>query len=153
MAEPHHRHLRVAVVGSGPSGAYSVEALLESLPGTSISVDVIERLPVPYGLVRYGVAPDHERIKSIIDSFGEILSHEGVRFLGNVAYGRDITMLDLRRHYDVAIFATGANSTRRLGIPGENLPGVFAAADFVSWYNGTRTRQLNALRSQPNRRS
>jgi len=136
VSEPHHRHLRVAVVGSGPSGAYCVEALLESLPGMSISVDVIERLPVPFGLVRYGVAPDHERIKSIIDSFGEILSHERVRFLGNVAYGSDITMLDLRRYYDVAIFACGANSTRRLGIPGENLPGVFAAADFVSWYNG-----------------
>lgn len=136
MREPDDQHLRVAVIGSGPAGAYCVEALLEALPSDAVSVDVLERLPVPYGLVRYGVAPDHERIKSIIGSFGAILSQTGVRFIGNVTYGRDISMADLRQFYDVAIFASGASGTRKLGIPGERLPGVFAAADFVSWYNG-----------------
>jgi ferredoxin/flavodoxin---NADP+ reductase len=126
--------LRVAVVGSGPSGAYAVQELCDS--AADVAVDVFERLPVPYGLVRYGVAPDHPRIKSIVGSFSEIFAHPAVRFVGNVEFGQDVTLAQLREHYDAVIFASGAIADRRLAIPGEDLPGVCSATDFVAWYSG-----------------
>lgn len=129
------RGLRVAVVGSGPSGAYTAQELSES-DDLVAAVDVYERLPVPFGLVRYGVAPDHQKIKSIVQSFAEIFAHPKVRFLGNVQVGVDVTLDELRRHYDAVVVACGASADRRLSIPGEDLPGVCSATDFVSWYSG-----------------
>jgi ferredoxin--NADP+ reductase len=125
--------LRIAVVGSGPAGVYATEALLRA---GDVSVDVLDRLPCPYGLVRYGVAPDHERIRSISTALGNILEAPGVRFLGNVDVGVDLSLDDLRRHYDAVVLAGGAAVDRRLGIPGEDLPGSFSATDLVAWYNG-----------------
>lgn len=131
-AEP--ASLRVAVIGAGPAGIYAVGALLEADP--AVSVDVFEALPAPFGLVRYGVAPDHPKIRSVADKLAEILESPRVRFLGNVAYGADLTAEDLRRHYHAVIHASGSPSERALGIPGEELDGSFAAAAFVAWYNG-----------------
>ncbi|MFD8818662.1 FAD-dependent oxidoreductase, partial [Streptomyces sp. NPDC059627] len=129
------RGLRVAVVGSGPSGAYTAQELSEA-GGLCAAVDVYERLPVPFGLVRYGVAPDHQRIKSIVGSFAEIFAHPRVRVLGNVEVGTDVTLDELRRHYDAVVVACGASADRRLSVPGEDLPGVCSATDFVAWYSG-----------------
>ena len=127
--------LSVAVVGSGPSGAYC--ALLLSEHGSlDARVDVYERLPAPYGLVRYGVAPDHQKIKSITTSFAGIFEHPRVRFIGNVEVGLDVSVEQLRDRYDAVILACGAGIGRRLGIAGEGLPGVCSATDFVSWYSG-----------------
>ena len=131
MAHP----LSVAIVGSGPSGAYCARLLSED-GSLDARVDVYERLPAPYGLVRYGVAPDHQKIKSITASLAEILEHPRVRFVGNVAVGSDVSLDGLRRHYDAVILACGASVGRRLGITGEDLPGVFSATDFVAWYSG-----------------
>lgn len=128
------RSIRVAVVGAGPAGIYAADILTNEHP--SASVDVIERLPAPYGLVRYGVAPDHPRIKEIVKALRRALSKPGVRFLGNVAYGHDLKLEDLRRYYDAVIFATGAIEDRDLDVPGADLPGSHGAADFVSWYTG-----------------
>jgi ferredoxin--NADP+ reductase len=125
--------LRIAVVGSGPAGIYATEALIRR---GDISVDVIDELPCPYGLVRYGVAPDHPKIRSIIATLGTVLEHPEVRFLGNVRVGWDLTRDDLARHYDAVIVCTGAALDRRMGIPGEDLPGSVSATDFVAWYNG-----------------
>lgn len=130
MSDP----LRVAVVGSGPAGAYAVAALLDG--PVPVRVDVLERLPTPYGLVRYGVAPDHPKIKSVSAVLGRILESPGVRFLGNVNFGTDLTHADLLRFYDAVIYATGAPYERHLGIHGEQLEGSEAGADFVGWYNG-----------------
>lgn len=128
--------LRVAVVGSGPSGAYCAQLLTEESE-SPVEVDVFERLPAPFGLVRYGVAPDHPRIKSITTSFSEVFQETpGVRFLGNVEVGKDISLDELREHYDAVVFASGAPLDRRLGIPGEDLGGVHAVREFVSWYQG-----------------
>ncbi|MCS5736081.1 FAD-dependent oxidoreductase [Herbiconiux daphne] len=128
--------LRVAVVGSGPSGAYCAQLLTEEA-GFPVEVDVFERLPAPFGLVRYGVAPDHPRIKSITTSFSEVFEDSpGVRFLGNVEVGRDISLEELREHYHAVVFASGAPLDRRLGVPGEDLDGVSAVREFVSWYQG-----------------
>lgn len=127
--------LRVAVIGSGPSGFYAAEHLFRSL-GDGVRVDMIERLPSPYGLVRGGVAPDHPKIKSVIKVYEKIAQREGFNFYGNVTFGKDITLADLRRHYHAAIFATGAQTDRSLGIPGEELLGSYAATEFVAWYNG-----------------
>lgn len=127
--------LRVAVVGSGPSGAFCAQLLTEDAP-FEVQVDVFERLPTPFGLVRYGVAPDHQKIKSIVGQFTEIFERPGVRFLGNVQVGADITIAELRRHYDAIVLACGAPLDRQLGIPGEHLQGVVSARDFVAWYSG-----------------
>lgn len=127
--------LRVAVVGSGPAGAFCAQILTEESEH-DVCVDVFERLPTPYGLVRYGVAPDHQKIKSIVASLAEIFETPGVRFLGNVTVGQDITVAELRQHYDAVVLASGAPLDRRLGIPGEDLGGVMAARNFVSWYSG-----------------
>lgn len=128
------RPLRVAVVGAGPSGLYAVQALLGA--EAAVSVDVYDRLPAPYGLVRYGVAPDHPKMRSVIRVLHEALSHDSVRFIGNVAFGTDVTRADLRAHYDAVIYATGTQGDRSLGVPGEDLPGSHGAAEFVAWYCG-----------------
>src|SRR6478672_4347658 len=132
--------LSVAVVGSGPAGLYAAEALVKqaaALPvPVPVRVDVIDRLPTPYGLVRYGVAPDHKSIKSIAQYLRKVLESPDVRFLGGVHLGEDVTRDDLVSAYDAVIYATGAMRDRRLGIPGEDLPGSYAATDFVNWYCG-----------------
>ncbi|HEX3781993.1 MAG TPA: FAD-dependent oxidoreductase [Pseudonocardiaceae bacterium] len=126
---------RVAIVGAGPAGIYAAEALTRQ-DGLRVQVDVLDRLPTPYGLVRYGVAPDHPTIKSVVSTMAAILRHPGVRFLGNVEVGRDLDRRDLAASYEAVIYATGAPSDRRLGIPGEDLPGSISATEFVAWYNG-----------------
>src|SRR5450432_102938 len=132
--------LEVAVVGSGPAGLYTAEALIKQSAAldqaSAIRVDVLDRLPTPYGLVRYGVAPDHKSIKSIADYLRGAHEHDGVRFLGGVHLGDDVTREDLLASYDAVVYATGAMRDRRLRIPGEDLPGSFAATDFVNWYCG-----------------
>jgi ferredoxin/flavodoxin---NADP+ reductase len=125
----------VAVIGSGPAGIYAAEALTKLAEG-EVHVDVFDRLPTPYGLVRYGVAPDHTSIKSIARYLQRVLEHPAVRFLGGVEFGRDVTRESLLTCYDAVIYATGAMVDRHLGIPGEELPGSVAATDFVNWYCG-----------------
>ena len=126
--------MRVAVVGSGPAGFYAAGALLSADPPAE--VDMIERLPTPWGLVRLGVAPDHPKLKSVSRAFERIADQPGFRFLGNVEVGRDLRHADLVRLYDAVIYAVGAQTDRRLGIPGEDLPGSWAATELVAWYNG-----------------
>ena len=126
--------LRVAIVGSGPAGFYAAEALQKAAPG--IAIDLIDRLPTPFGLVRGGVAPDHPKIKSVTRIFDRIATQPGFRFLGHVHVGRDVTVEELRERYDVLILCYGAETDRSLGIPGETLPGSHAATEFVAWYNG-----------------
>jgi ferredoxin--NADP+ reductase len=132
--------LKVAVVGSGPAGLYTAEALVKhaaALPDpVRVRVDVLDRLPTPYGLVRYGVAPDHKSIKSIAEYLRKVLESPDVRFIGGVHFGQDVTRADLLSAYDAVVYATGAMRDRRLGIPGEDLPGSYAATDFVNWYCG-----------------
>ncbi|MDT7545175.1 MAG: ferredoxin/flavodoxin---NADP+ reductase [Actinomycetota bacterium] len=128
------RPLRVAVVGAGPAGVYVADVLHKS--GTPASVDMFEKLPAPYGLIRYGVAPDHPRIKGIITALRQIMSRPTMRLFGNVEYGVDIKLEDLQRHYDAVVFTTGAEKDRDLDIPGIDLPGSYGGADFVSWFDG-----------------
>lgn len=126
---------RVAVVGAGPAGLYAVRSLLGSASG--VCVDVFDRLPTPYGLVRYGVAPDNQKMKSVTRVLRDSFADENeVRFLGNVSFGEDLTREDLRAHYDAVVYATGVQDERRLGIPGEDLPGSCGAREFVDWYGG-----------------
>ncbi len=129
------RPLRVAIVGSGPSGMYAADALL-SQEDVPVSVDIIDKLPSPFGLVRYGVAPDHLSIRSVRDTLDKVLDHPGVRFLGNVEVGVDLTLDQLHEFYDAIVLTYGASRDRALGIPGEDLPGSIAATDFVNWYTG-----------------
>jgi ferredoxin--NADP+ reductase len=126
--------LRVAIVGSGPAGFYAAEALQKAAPG--IAIDLIDRLPTPFGLVRGGVAPDHPKIKSVTRIFDRIATQPGFRFLGHVRVGQDVTIDELRARYDVLILCHGADADRSLGIPGESLAGSHAATQFVAWYNG-----------------
>ncbi len=128
------RPLRVAVVGSGPSGFYATEALFKS--GHAVQVDMYDRLPTPYGLVRGGVAPDHPKIKSVTRVYEKIAQNPGYAFWGNVNIGRDVSVEELNRHYDAVLFACGAETDRHLGVPGERLAGSHAATEFVGWYNG-----------------
>jgi ferredoxin--NADP+ reductase len=129
------RPFRVVVVGSGPSGIYATDALVgqEAIP---VEVDIIDRLPVPFGLVRYGVAPDHLSIRSVRDTLDKTLDKNGVRFLGNVNVGVDVSIEELHSCYDAVILTYGASRDRRLGIPGEDLDGSVAATDLVAWYCG-----------------
>src|SRR5436305_13593806 len=127
--------IKVAIVGSGPAGFYAADALLKS-EDPRVEVDMIERLPTPWGLVRLGVAPDHENIKAVSRAFEKISQRPGFRFFGNVDLGRDVTNADLVRLYDAVVYAVGAQTDRQLGIPGEDLPGSWAATEFVAWYNG-----------------
>ncbi len=132
--------LRVAIIGSGPAGVYAADALAQH---GGVSVDVLDRLPAPYGLVRYGVAPDHLKIKSIMLALQKVFELPAVRFLGNVEIGADLTLDDLRRHYDAVIFAHGAAVDQRMGVPGEDLPGSFSAREFVAWYSGHPDTELD----------
>ncbi|MFI6932580.1 FAD-dependent oxidoreductase [Streptomyces sp. NPDC050287] len=126
--------LRVAVVGSGPSGCYTAQGLVQQDP--EVLVDVLDRLPCPYGLVRYGVAPDHEKIKSLQNNLRTVLEHERVRFLGGVHIGPDgVPAARLRELYHAVVYCVGAATDRHLGIPGEDLPGSWSATEFVSWYS------------------
>jgi ferredoxin--NADP+ reductase len=125
--------MKVAIVGSGPAGFYTAEAVLKAVPGAE--VDIIERLPTPFGLVRYGVAPDHQSIKNISRVFDRTALSQTVRFFGHVTIGRDVTVPELLGLYDAVVMATGAPEDRHLGIPGEHLPGVVGSAAFVGWYN------------------
>ncbi len=124
---------RIAVVGAGPAGIYAADILLGRLPDAT--VDIIEKLPAPYGLVRYGVAPDHPRIRKITDALDEVLRRPGIRLRCNVEVGRDITLDQLRAAYDGVVIATGADLDVALDIPGADLAGSFGAADFVAWYD------------------
>lgn len=127
--------MRVAVVGSGPAGIYTAEALVKQAE-EPVEVDVIERLPTPYGLVRYGVAPDHTSIKSIANYLRRVLELPQVRFLGGLTLGEELSVADLLGSYDAVVYCTGAMVDRHMGIPGEDLPGSVAATDFVNWYCG-----------------
>ncbi len=127
--------LRVAIVGSGPAGFYAAEHLFKK-GDVEVRVDMFDRLPTPFGLVRFGVAPDHQKIKSVTRVFHRIAQHEGFRFYGNVEIGTDLTLEDLRHHYHQICFATGAQTDRRMEIPGEDLPRSHAATEFVAWFNG-----------------
>ncbi|HAQ59564.1 MAG TPA: pyridine nucleotide-disulfide oxidoreductase, partial [Microbacterium sp.] len=128
--------LRLAIVGAGPAGIYAADILLKTERKFDVSIDLFERLPAPYGLVRYGVAPDHPRIKGIITALREVLDRGDIRLFGNVRYGEDVTLEDLKRHYHAVIFATGAIQDTDLDIPGIDAEGSFGAADFVSWFDG-----------------
>ena len=126
--------LRVAIVGSGPSGFYAAEALMKAEP--QVHVDMFDRLPTPFGLVRGGVAPDHPKIKSVTRVYDKIAGNPGFAFWGNVSVGRDVAIEELAAFYDAIIFASGAETDNRLGIPGEDLKGSHTATEFVGWYNG-----------------
>lgn len=127
--------LRVAIIGAGPTGFYTAEQLFKQR-NIAVEVDMFERLPTPFGLVRYGVAPDHQKIKSVTAVFDRIARKPNFRFYGYVELGRDISVADLRRHYHQIVYTTGAQTDRSLGIPGEDLIGSYAATEFVAWYNG-----------------
>jgi ferredoxin--NADP+ reductase len=129
------RPLRVAIVGSGPAGFYALQALFQA-QDLNVQVDMYDRLPVPFGLVRSGVAPDHPKIKKVIALYERLAERPEFRFFGNVEYGRDVTLADLRKLYHQVVFASGAQADRVLGIPGEDLDGVHSARRFVAWYNG-----------------
>ncbi|MFC0314705.1 FAD-dependent oxidoreductase [Gordonia phosphorivorans] len=132
------RPLRVAIVGAGPAGIYCADALMksETAAARGVSIDLYERMPAPFGLIRYGVAPDHPRIKGIITALHKVLDKPQVRLLGNIDYGTDITLADLKTHYDAVVFSTGATDDRELKIPGVDLDGSYGAAEFVAWYDG-----------------
>jgi ferredoxin--NADP+ reductase len=124
-----------AIVGSGPAGFYTAEAL-EKAYGDKARIDILDRYPVPYGLIRFGVAPDHQSLKAVSKRYDKVVDSAGVDFIGNVTIGRDVSVAELLDLYDAVILATGAPHDRKLGIPGEELPGVFGSAEFVGWYNG-----------------
>lgn len=129
---------RVAIVGAGPSGFYAADGLLRAISadGLDLHIDLIDRLPTPFGLVRAGVAPDHQGTKAVARQFDKILAHEDIRFCGNVEVGRDVEWDELREHYDAVIVATGRTIDRRLGAPGDDLPHVWGSWRFVAWLNG-----------------
>ena len=124
-----------AVVGSGPAGFYTAEAL-EKAYGDAARIDILDRYPVPYGLIRFGVAPDHQSLKAVSKRYDKVAESAGVDFIGNVTVGRDVSVDELLELYDAVILAIGAPHDRKLGIPGEDLPGVVGSAEFVGWYNG-----------------
>lgn len=126
--------LRIAVIGSGPSGFYAAEHL-QKQTGAVVEIDMFDRLPTPYGLVRGGVAPDHQKIKTVVKTYEKIANCSCFRFFGNVEFGTDVMREDLLRHYHALIYAVGAQSDRKLDIPGEDLPGTHSATEFVGWYN------------------
>ncbi|QZY53229.1 FAD-dependent oxidoreductase [Leucobacter tenebrionis] len=128
--------MRLAIVGAGPAGIYAADLLLKAERDFEVEIDLFEQLPAPYGLVRYGVSPDHPRIKGIITALREVLDSGDIRYFGNVRYGQDITLADLKRHYNAVIFATGAIRDASLNIPGIDAEGSYGAADFVSWFDG-----------------
>jgi ferredoxin--NADP+ reductase len=128
------RPLRIAVVGAGPAGFFTADTLLkQNLP---VKVDMFEKLPVPFGLVRYGVAPDHPKIKNVIKIFEQTAANERFSYFGNVTIGRDISVFELKKFYDATVFCYGAETDRHLGIKGEDLKGSYTASQFIGWYNG-----------------
>lgn len=129
------KSIRVAIVGAGPAGFYTADHLLKN-PDIDVSVDLYDMLPTPFGLVRAGVAPDHEKIKNVTAKFAATAARPGFRFFGNVEIGKDLTVPDLRAHYHLIVYTTGAQIDRSLGIPGEDLSGSHSATEFVAWYNG-----------------
>src|SRR5688572_1825863 len=129
------RPLRVAVIGAGPAGFYVAEPLLKRTD-LVVELDLFDRLPTPYGLVRAGVAPDHQKIKAVTAAFDKVAAHPRFRFFGGVELGKHLDVGDLRSHYDQIVYTTGAQTDRRMGIPGEDLPGSHPATEFVAWYNG-----------------
>ena len=128
--------LRLAIVGAGPAGIYAADILLKAERKFDVSIDLFEQLPAPYGLVRYGVAPDHPRIKGIINALRDVLDRGDIRIFGNVRFGEDITLEDLKQHYHAVIFSTGAVRDTNLDIPGIGAEGSYGAADLVSWCDG-----------------
>ena len=128
--------LRLAIVGAGPAGIYAADILLKAQKGFDVQIDLFEQLPAPYGLVRYGVAPDHPRIKGIVNALRDVLDSGDIRVFGNVRYGVDISLDDLKKHYNAVIFSTGAIRDADLDVPGIELEGSYGAADFVSWFDG-----------------
>ncbi len=140
------KKLRVAIIGAGPAGIYAGNILATKYP--DVDIDLYDSLPAPYGLIRYGVAPDHPRIKGIVNSLHEMLDGGHIRFYGNVEFGKDLKLDDIKTHYHAVIFATGAIKDATLNIPGIELNGSYGAADFVAWYDGhpdfPRTWPLNA---------
>jgi ferredoxin--NADP+ reductase len=129
------RPLRVAIVGAGPTGFYAADQLLRQ-EGLAVEIDMFDRVPTPFGLVRYGVAPDHQKIKAVTAAFDKVASDPRVRFYGGVELGKHLTVDDLRAHYHQIFYSTGAQTDRRMGIPGEDLEGSHPATEFVAWYNG-----------------
>jgi len=125
----------VVIVGAGPAGFYAAEHL-QRREDVVVEVDMLDRLPTPYGLVRAGVAPDHQKIKSVTAAFDKTAAHPRFRFFGGVELGKDVSVADLRGHYHQIVYTTGAQTDRRMGIPGEDLPGSHPATEFVAWYNG-----------------
>src|ERR1700736_6872813 len=132
---PEDSPIRVAVIGSGPAGFYAAGHLLKDSAG-SVEVDMLDRSPTPWGLVRSGVAPDHPKIKSVSRVYEKTAAHPRFRFFGNITCGEHVSREDLLEHYHAIVYATGSPLDRPLGIPGEELPGSHAATDFVGWYNG-----------------
>ena len=128
--------MRLAIVGAGPAGIYAADLLLKAERDFEVEIDLFEQLPAPYGLVRYGVSPDHPRIKGIITALRDVLDSGEIRFFGNVRYGQDLTLEDLKQHYNAVIFSTGAIRDAMLGVPGIDAEGSYGAADFVSWFDG-----------------
>lgn len=135
--------MNIAIIGSGPAGCYLADHLLRLVPNASI--DILEKLPVPFGLIRYGVAPDHQSTKNVARVFDRVLSRDRVHFFGNVEVGRDVKLEELLSIYDAVVLATGATRDRQLGIPGEHLPGVTGSGAFVGWYNGHPHAQAPAV--------
>ncbi|KAF3052294.1 NADPH-adrenodoxin reductase [Didymella keratinophila] len=133
-AVPPRKGLRIAIIGSGPAGFYTAHRLLHKVQDAVI--DMYEQLPVPYGLVRFGVAPDHPEVKNCQDTFEEVAQSPRFNYIGNVRVGHDIELARMKPHYDAMLFSYGADEDRRLGIPGEDLKGIFSARAFVGWYNG-----------------
>ena len=129
------RPLRVAIVGAGPTGFYTADHLLRNVQ-VVVEVDLFDRLPTPYGLVRLGVAPDHQKIKFVTNAFDKVAANPRFRFYGGVEFGKDVTLTDLKTHYHQIVYCTGAQTDRRMGIPGEDLSGSHPATEFVAWYNG-----------------
>lgn len=136
MSAASSRPLRLAIVGAGPAGVYTADLLTKAEREFEVSIDLFDRYPAPYGLIRYGVAPDHPRIKGIVRALHKVMERGDIRFLGGVDFGTDLTLDDLRKHYDAVVFSTGAILDAPLEIPGHDLDGSFGAADFVSWYDG-----------------
>src|ERR1051325_5016805 len=124
-----------AIVGSGPAGFYTAEALQKAY-GERARVDILDRYPVPYGLIRFGVAPDHQSLKAVSKRYDKVAETSGVDFIGNVNVGANVSIAELLDLYDAVILAVGSPHSRKLGIPGEDLPGVIGSSEFVGWYNG-----------------
>ncbi|MGI9558544.1 MAG: FAD-dependent oxidoreductase [Thermodesulfobacteriota bacterium] len=133
--ESGKQKLNIAIVGSGPAGFYTADRLIKK-SGAEIQIDMFDTLPTPHGLVRHGVAPDHQKIKTVARMYDKIAAHPSFRFFGFVEFGKDITLADLKKRYHQIVFATGAQTDKRMEIPGEDLPGSHTATEFVAWYNG-----------------